>query len=92
MSRRHQGSGQVTGRDFTGVISQNAVSPANLRLFFGCVELLGFGDNLDEPVSEAVEKAAARGPGNAPAEHFQDVLGGPQRIEQAEQIGGRWGS
>jgi hypothetical protein len=59
------------------VFSPNAVYPANLCSFFGCLELLGFGNNLDEPVGEAIEKAATRGLGHAPAEHFQNVLGGP---------------
>ena len=63
--------------DITDAMSHNPVSPANLCLFFGCGELLGFGDNLDQPVSEAVEMAASRGLGNAAAEHFQNVLGGP---------------
>ena len=39
-----------------------------------------------------VEKAARRGLFNASAEHFQNVLGGPEGIDQADQIGGRWGS
>jgi hypothetical protein len=51
-------------------MSQNLTIPANLCLFLGCVEFPGFGEDLDDAIGKAMEKAARGMVGN------QNMLGG----------------
>ena len=57
-------------------MSQNLTIPANLCLFLGCVEFPGFGEDLDDAIGKAMEKAARGMVGNAAAIHFQNMLSG----------------
>ena len=53
-------------------------------------ELPGFGEDLDEAVGKAAEKAACGVLGKAAAKHLQNVLGGLEGVDQAVQIRTRW--
>jgi hypothetical protein len=56
------------------------------------VEFPGVGEDLDETSGKASENAAWGIFGKAAAEHLQNVLSGLERVDQASQIGARWGS
>jgi MFS family permease len=68
---RRAGCSLVNSRKSTSHI---AVYPANLCSFSGCVEVCSLGDDFDESVSEAAEKAVRRGVNNGAPEHFQRML------------------
>ena len=60
----------------SAVTPQKRTYPANLCLFWGRVEFPGRGEDLDEAVGKATEKAARGVLGMAAAEHLQNLLGG----------------
>jgi hypothetical protein len=54
--------------------------------------LADFGDDFDEAVGEAVEETAAGSFWKSAAEHFEDVLGGLQGIEEPCRVRTGWRS
>ena len=51
------------------------------------VEFLDLGNDLDEPVSEAIEELSSRCLSDGSAEHLENMLGGTEGIDETSQIG-----
>jgi hypothetical protein len=65
----------------------NQTEPANLCLFLGLVEFSGFGEDLDDTIGKAIQKAARRIVGNVAAVHLQNVLARPLGVAQEQRCG-----
>src|SRR5207247_1401413 len=63
-------------------VNASSALAANVCPFSGRRELAHFGNDLVEPVGEAVEATAGRAVWQRPAKHLEHMLSGEQRIDQ----------
>src|SRR5260370_37900311 len=71
----------------TEVVAVRRRYPANLCLFFGCVEFASYREDLGKPGGETVQAAARSAIGQVTSVHLRYVLSGQQRVNHGVQAG-----